>query len=188
MLLENIKDFDWYNEPQNFRFMDKGLLIEAAPHTDFWQNADSRFYKDDGQFFAKEHYGDFEIRAKWRFEHIQDSAQCGVMVRSDAANWLKVGLLSPNPYRPQIGVVAASQGSSDWSVVDIPESTEELWFQISRRGRDFIVFYSLDGINYLQIRMTHLSKVGDIMSAGAYVCSPKDESFECILEEIYLKD
>ena len=44
MILETIKNFDWYNEPQNVRFIEEGLLIEAMPQTDFWQNADSRFF------------------------------------------------------------------------------------------------------------------------------------------------
>lgn len=184
MILETIKNFDWYNEPQNVRFIEEGLLIEATPQTDFWQNADSRFYKDDGQLFSENRQGNFILSAKWHFSKIKDSAQCGIMVRSDAANWIKVGLLSPNPYKPQIGVVVANQGASDWSSVSLPEDVSDLWFQIRRRNKDFVVFYSLDGKIFSQIRMTHLPKVDEIIKAGAYVCSPKEETFECILEEI----
>lgn len=188
MILENIKDFDWYNEPENVRFIEEGLLIEAAPQTDFWQNSDSGFYKDNGHLFAENRLGNFDLCAKWHFMKIKDSAQCGIMVRSDAANWIKAGLLSPNPYHPQIGVVVANQGASDWSVTDIPEGTKDLWFQIKRRGRDFVVFYSLDGEKFNQIRMAHLPKTANETKAGAYACSPKNESFECVLEQIDIQE
>lgn len=184
MILENIKDFDWYNEPENVRFIEEGLLIEAAPHTDFWQNADNCFYKDNGHLFAEDRQGNFDLSAKWHFMKIKDSAQCGIMVRSDASNWIKAGLLSSNPYQPQIGVVVANQGASDWSVVDIPEGVNDLWFQIKRRGKDFVVFYSLDGERFNRIRISHLPKAADGIKAGAYACSPKSERFECVLEQI----
>ena len=188
MILENIKNFDWYNDPKNVRFIEEGLLIEAAPQTDFWQNADCGFFKDNGHFFSSELEGDFIINAKWSFRTIKDSAQCGAMVRTDAANWIKVGLLSPNPYRPQIGTVVSSDGASDWSAVEIPSEITELYFRIRRKGKDFVVSYSVDGEKFEQIRMLHMRKVSSLMSVGAYCCSPKDESFECILEDIDVKN
>lgn len=184
MLLENIKNFDWYNEPQNVRFIEEGLLIETRPQTDFWQSADYNFFKDNGHLFAENRDGDFILTVKWHFPLLKDSAQCGLMARSDAKNWIKAGILSPNPYRPQIGVVVASQGASDWSVVNLPDDVKDIWFKLRRRGSDFVVYYSLDGEKFEQIRMLHLSNVLSVIDAGAYVCSPKDESFECILEEI----
>ena len=75
MILENIKNFDWYNDPKNVRFIEEGLLIETAPQTDFWQNADCGFFKDNGHFFSSEFEGDFIINAKWSFRTIKDSAQ-----------------------------------------------------------------------------------------------------------------
>lgn len=188
MILETIKNFTWYNDPRNVCFIEEGLLIETKPQTDFWQSAAYHFYKDDGHLFAENRASNFVLSGKWRFAQIKDSAQCGLMVRSDQQNWIKVGLLSPNPLYPQLGVVAANQGASDWSVVDLPPAVNELWFKIRRRGCDFVIYYSLDGANYVQIRMLHLPKTANVMAAGAYACSPKNESFECVLEEIELQD
>ncbi len=187
MILENIKNFDWYNEPQNVRFIEEGLLISAKPQTDFWQSADYNFYKDNGHFFAEKLSGDFILIAKWRFLSLKDSAQCGLMTRVDKQNWIKVGILSPNPYHLQIGTVVAQSGASDWSVVNLPEDTKDIWFKLLRRGKDFVVYYSLNGQKFEQIRMLHLAKAVEVMSSGAYACSPKDEGFECILEELTLQ-
>lgn len=184
MILENIRNFDWHNDPRNVRFIEEGLLIETVPQTDFWQNADCGFFKDNGHFFSSEFEGDFVLSVKWSFLTIKDSAQCGAMVRSDAENWIKIGLLSPNPYRPQIGVVVSTEGASDWSSVNIPSGVRALYFRIRRKGRDFVISYSVEGEKFEQIRMLHMRKAAKRMSAGAYCCSPKDESFESVLEEI----
>ncbi|MBE6454010.1 MAG: DUF1349 domain-containing protein [Alphaproteobacteria bacterium] len=188
MLLENIKNFNWLNEPQNVGFIEEGLLITAKPETDFWQNADYNFYKDNGHLFSVTKDNNFVITAKWQIPVIKDSAQCGIMIRYDSATWIKVGILSPNPYKPQIGTVVANNGSSDWSVVELPEKIKSIWYRIRRHNNDFIIFYSLDGIKYTQIRMLHLSKVSDNVNAGAYVCSPKNDTFECVLEDIDVQD
>jgi len=186
MLLSNIKNFSWYNEPQNVEFIEEGLFVTAAPQTDFWQSIDYGFFKDNGHFFATDCVGDYTITAKWHFPSVKDSAQCGIMVRQDNLNWIKLGLLSPDVSSPQIGVVVSKQGSSDWSVTALPVDVQNLWFKIRRRGNDFILFYSLNGNKYTQIRMLHLSQAAKDMTIGAYACSPKEQSFDCILEDIVI--
>lgn len=187
MILGNIKEFDWFNEPNNVSFTESGLQITAQCSTDFWQNVDGNFSKDNGHFFATYQQNDFVLDCKWYFENIKDSAQCGVMARIDEHNWIKSGLLSPNIYRPQIGVIVANRGASDWSMTDIPVSLHAIWFKLKRCGKDFVCYYSIDGKNYHTIRMAHLSLATDAIKVGAYVCSPKGETFECVLEEINLK-
>ncbi|MCQ2741259.1 MAG: DUF1349 domain-containing protein, partial [Alphaproteobacteria bacterium] len=119
---------------------------------------------------------------------LKEAAQGGIMVRFDAENWIKVGLLSPNQYSPQLGVVVAQRGSSDWSAVDLPSDIERLWFKIRRRGDDFIIWYSTSDENFKQIRMCHFSKAEKTMKIGAYACSPREEDFECVLEDIDIRN
>ena len=188
MLIGQIRDFEWYNEPQDFNLIEEGLLITTAPKTDFWQNADCGFAKDDGHLFFQKKSGNLTLMVKWHFPQVKDSAQCGAMIRSDHQNWIKAGLLSQNPYNPQLGVVVASQGASDWSMIDLPKECKDLWVKIRRRGKDFIVWYAVDGENFKQIRMVHLSKTLPATDVGAYACSPKDEPFECLLEQIEITD
>jgi len=184
MLIEQIRNFDWYNEPLDVNLIEEGLLIKTAPQTDFWQNSDCGFTKDNGHLFFQKKSDDFTLVVKWRFSLIKDSAQCGIMIRSDVKNWIKAGLLSQNPYNPQIGVVVAAEGASDWSIVELPGTCKELWFKLRRRGKDFIVWYALDGQDFKRIRVVHLSKALPAADIGAYACSPKEETFECLLEQI----
>lgn len=187
MILDNIRNFDWINEPENVSFTESGLQITAQKSTDFWQNVDGGFCKDNGHFFATYQNNNFVLDCKWFFEQIKDSAQCGAMIRIDEQNWIKLGLLSPNIYNPQIGVIAANQGSSDWSMHDIPHETHTLWFKLKRCYKDFVAYYSNDGENYQTLRIIHLPKAIGALKVGVYACAPKDENFECILEEINLK-
>lgn len=187
MLLENIRDFEWYNDPQNVRFVEEGMLIETKPHTDFWQNVDCSFVKDDGHFFFKQVGGDFVLSVSCSFPVVKEKAQCGLMIRSDQHNWIKAGLYSTNADVPQIGVVNSNQGASDWSIVDIPSECRKLWLKLRRRSKDFVVWYSLDGNDFKQIRLSHLPKTGDIIDIGAYACSPGNTEFESIFREIEIK-
>lgn len=186
MILEKIKNFNWYNEPKNVRFIEAGLLIETFSQTDFWQCLDYNFSKDDGHLFAEECFGDFVLTVKWSFRQLIDSAQCGAMVRYDEHNWIKAGVLTIDPKRLQVGVVVSNNGSCDWSIVNIADKQNYIWIKIRRKGRDFIVYYSCDGECFEQVRILHLPNINELLNIGAYACSPKKDSFECVLEEIYI--
>ena len=47
MRLDALKDFEWYNEPENVRFSDLGMVVNCKPKTDFWQSAHHNFKKDN---------------------------------------------------------------------------------------------------------------------------------------------
>lgn len=187
MILDSLRDFDWINEPEDVSFTESGLQVTAQHFTDFWQNVDGGVCKDNGHFFANYQRADFVLDCRWFFENIKDSAQCGIMVRVDEHNWLKLGLLSPNIFTPQIGIIVANRGSSDWSMYDIPAKTNTLWFKLKRCRQDFVAYYSLDGEKYQTLRMTHLAEAVDGIRVGAYACSPKNEPFDCVLEELSVK-
>ena len=186
MLLEKIKDFNWVNEPKNVEFIEKGLLITAKEQTDFWQNSAFNISKDDGHFFACVKEGDFILSAKWCFEKTIESAQCGIMVKSDTKNWIKTGILPTADNKVQIGVVVANNGVCDWSVNDLSDNINNVYFKIRRKGSNFIVYYSTDGESFKQIRLVNHLHIRQVIDVGAYACSPKDNSFDCILEEIEL--
>lgn len=53
MLLDALRDFSWYNEPHNVRFIEEGMIVEVAEQTDFWQSAAHNFHRDNGHFFIR---------------------------------------------------------------------------------------------------------------------------------------
>ena len=96
MLLDVLKDFEWLNEPEEVYFGENGMKVKAMPDTDFWVNARHKFSKDNGHFFFKRGSGDFTVTAKWRFYRPEAFEQCGLMVRIDKNNWLKLSLMPEN--------------------------------------------------------------------------------------------
>lgn len=184
MLLDSLKNFSWYNEPQNVRFVEEGMLVETMPQTDFWQAAHHNFSKDDGHFFYTEKRGNFDLTLKWHLGAAVASDQCGLMIREDSCNWAKIGFLSPDLSAPQLGCVVTSGGISDWSSHYLPAAPSDLWCKVMCRGDDFVFFCSTDGEKFRQIRMFHFANQQTVIKAGAYCCSPQNHKFECILENI----
>ena len=47
MILENLKNFERLNEPENVIFANKEMKIVPKSQTDFWQSKHHNFYKDN---------------------------------------------------------------------------------------------------------------------------------------------
>ena len=184
MILDTLKNFSWYNEPTNVRFVESGMQIETKPQTDFWQNVQHNIHKDNGHFFYTEKKGDFFITIKWHFESMIASDQCGLMIRVDSLNWAKTSLLCTDISIPQLGCVISHHGNSDWSNFPLQSMPYDIWFRAVHRGNDFWLYYSVDGINFVQTRMFSLPLSDSSVKIGAYACSPQDHVFECILEDV----
>lgn len=184
MLLDSLKDFSWYNEPANVRFVESGMLVESEPGTDFWQSAHHNFHKDNGHFFYTLKQGDFSLVVKWHFTDALASDQCGIMLRLNDLNWAKAGILTTDLRTPQLGSVVTCGGASDWAGWPLVKMPEDIWLKLVRRGKDFLFFASIDGRNFRQIRMFGMPAAGGELKAGAYACSPLGRGFESVLEEI----
>lgn len=186
MLLDSLRNFSWYNEPENVRFNEEGMVVTVRGGTDFWQSSHHNFHKDDGHFFYTAVTGDFTLTLKWHADAAAVFSQCGIMLRIDNLNWAKAGILSPNLQRPQIGSIVTNQGYSDWASQALVQYQPQIWYRLRRRNGDFIFYYSLDGEVFQQLRMFHpLNTIGEI-KAGAYACSPQQSNFSCILESVEL--
>jgi regulation of enolase protein 1 (concanavalin A-like superfamily) len=79
-----------------------------------------------------------------------------------------------------LGSVVTNLGYSDWATSDIPATTSEMWYRLSRRGQDFYIENSPDGKDYFQMRMFHLHKVSEKIQIGVYACSPLNSSFNAV--------
>lgn len=183
MLLDSLKDFEWYNEPFNVRFIEQGMVVEPLEKTDFWQSSHHNFHKDDGHFFFTRRYGDFTITLKWHTEGAFAYDQCGLMLRVDNLNWVKAACLSPSLIQPQIGSVVTQKGYSDWASAGA-HPLNDVWYRLKRRGGDYVLSYSLDGINYTQLRTFTLLDDEEAVKVGAYICSPQRKGFSAVLEMI----
>lgn len=184
MLLEQLRDFEWYNEPLDVSFDERGMKVLSRDKTDFWQSLHHKFYKDDGHFFFTRKTGDFSLVIRWDFETNGNFDQCGIMLRIDERNWLKASVMFENFRQPMLGSCATNNGYSDWAAQDIPMGINQIWYKIKRIRGDYVIYFSLDGIKFKQIRMLHLLNDMPEVKVGAYVCSPQREGFEATLSQI----
>ena len=172
------KTFYWFNEPTKYR-IGRGLEIFTDEKTDFWQNTYYGFQRDNGHCLLTRHNGDFSLMTHVEFRPQKKYDQCGLMVRVDRENWIKVSTEYESEKCSRLGSVVTNLGFSDWATQDIPSSCREMWYQISKNGSDFLLENSYDGENWLQLRLTHLHKVSEQHEVGVYACSPRGKDFWC---------
>ena len=184
MILENIKDFEWLNEPENVIFADKEMKIIAKKETDFWQSKHHNFFKDNGHLFFLRTKDDFSICVHWHAVNTHNFNQCGLMLRLDDKNWFKSSMMYQNIKNPEIGSCVTMRGHSDWAGVMLPENPSDIWYKLVRKKDDFMVFYSLDGNKYIRLRQFYMDTCGTELKVGAYICAPQDNNFEAVLQDI----
>jgi regulation of enolase protein 1 (concanavalin A-like superfamily) len=170
--------FYWFNEPSTYRLGD-GLEIFTDEKTDFWQRTHYGFRRDDGHCLLTTLAGDFSIMARVEFRPQERYDQCGLIVRVDGENWIKTSTEYEDEQVSRLGSVVTNLGYSDWATQDVPSAHREVGYRISRRGSDFRIESSLDGRNWLQMRIAHLHQAPAQLAAGIYACSPIGKAFWC---------
>lgn len=171
-------DFYWFNPPARFEF-DGGLVMITQPETDFWQGTHYGFRRDDGHCLLTRLQEDFSLTTRVSFSPKTQYDQCGLIVRLDAQNWIKVSTEYDNESRSRLGSVVTNLGFSDWATQDISSETRERHYRISNRGPDFLLESSKDGRQWQQMRIAHLHKPFSTIEAGVYACSPIGSQFRC---------
>ena len=183
MLLENLQKFEWINDPADVRFTETGMMVEAKGRTDFWQNKYRKIAMDSGHFFYAYKTGDFTLivrwTVQWTLEALSPFGQCGIMVRIDDKNWIKASVMGN-----KLGSAVTQSGLSDWAMQDLPDDTPQIWYKIKKSGRDYAIYYSTDGTTFTQIRLTSFIIEDVEVKIGAYICSPNQEGFKAVLNEI----
>ena len=156
ILSSNLSEgFFWLNPPARYHLGD-GLEIYTDRDTDFWQRTHYGFRRDDGHCLLTHQEGDFSLLTQVEFRPRQQYDQCGLMVRVDAENWIKLSTEYEDEQHSRLGSVVTNLGYSDWATQDVASNLRQLWYRISKRGADFLLEHSLDGQDWQQLRITHL--------------------------------
>lgn len=179
----------WTRAPKQYLIMPERVEITTEPHTDLWQRTYYHFRNDNApvlQMDTDEEYFSFVIRTHFDSKVRYD--QCGVVMYLDSENWLKASVEYENSTIQRLGTVVTNHGYSDWASVDIDASVKSMWFRLSRRGQDFCVENSVDGINFKQMRICHMFNVKNTISFGIYACSPEDSSFTAAFTDMEMTE
>ena len=182
----------WVHEPKEHEVSREKVIIKTEPETDFWQRSYYGFRNDNAPSLLIESQNNFTFTTKVSFTYQNQFDQCGVSIYLDGENWFKASIEYENEQFSRLGSVVTNLGYSDWATTDI-KLTSYLWYRLSRRGADFLIESSFDGVEFKQMRIFHLHKLGETTEAmgkanpplqaestarfGVYACSPLNSSF-----------
>lgn len=175
----DIKNLKWIREPKSYSINKDKIEIITKPHTDLWQRTYYHFRNDNAPVFqmeTSEKYFSFIVKTEFESKHRFD--QCGIVMYLDSENWLKASVEYENEDFQHLGSVVTNNGYSDWATTSIDASIKSMWYRFNRREDDYCIECSVDGINYNQMRICHMSKGADAIQFGIYACSPEDSSFK----------
>ncbi|HDK7164169.1 TPA: DUF1349 domain-containing protein [Clostridium botulinum] len=175
----------WIHKPEKYVMKDDRITITTEPETDYWQRTYYGFQNDNAPTLlmkTKEKYFSFIVKTEFNSKHRFD--QCGVIIYQDSDNWIKGSIEYENEEFQRLGSVVTNHGYSDWATTDIPATQKFMYYRLSRRGSDYCIENSYDGINYKQMRIAHLFEGTGEIQIGIYACSPEDSSFVATFTEL----
>ena len=176
--------------PKTYTIEEDKITITTEPHTDLWQRTYYGFRNDNApvlQMETDEEFFSFEVKTDFSHSHHRFD-QCGIVVYLDSENWLKGSIEYENEDFQRLGSVVTNLGYSDWATTDIPASVKTMWYRLSRRGSDYCIECSSDGIHFKQMRICHLHAGSGKIRFGIYACSPEESSFQAVFSHMALKE
>lgn len=134
-----------------------------------------------------EKYFSFQVKTNFEESHSRFD-QCGIVMYLDSENWLKGSIEYENAEFQHLGSVVTNNGYSDWATTEIPASVKSMWYRLSRRGDDYCIECSEDGIRFKQMRVCHMHHGEGQIRFGVYACSPEDSSFKAVFTDMKLTE
>ena len=175
-------ELQWYCEPAQWSLDPTKRVLRICPdaNTDFWQRTHYGFEADSGHFLYLQAFGDFDLTTKVTSHPCHQYDQAGLMVRVSRSCWIKTSVEFEPHELDRLGAVVTNAQYSDWSTQPLSKAVDTVWLRVRIRAADCIVESSLDGNQWQQIRMAHLSERDSTqsVSCGLYACSPKAAGYE----------
>ena len=185
----DIKNMFWINKPRKYELSEERIVITTEGKTDFWQRTHYGFQNDNAPaFLFKTEQKSFSLTVKTAFDSKKLFDQCGIIIYQNSDNWFKASVEYENETYQRLGSFVTNNGYSDWATTDISAGIKEVYYRLSRKGSDFCVESSIDGLNFKQMRIFHLFAGENEINAGIYACSPSDSSFEAVFTEIKISE
>ena len=173
------RTMEWTRPPKACAVTADTVEIVTEPFTDLWQRTYYHFRNDNApalQLQTEEQYFSFVVKTEYDSKVRFD--QSGIILYLDSENWLKASVEYENDAIQRLGSVVTNHGYSDWATADIDASVKTIWFRLSRRGDDFCIENSFDGVAFQQMRICHMFQADGAIAFGVYACSPEDSSFK----------
>ncbi len=184
----NTADMYWINKPKQFTISENFIEIKTDENTDFWQRTYYLFRNDNApSLLLKTSDSKFSFVVKTEFDSSHRYDQCGVIIYQDSDNWVKASIEYENEDFQRLGSVVTNNGYSDWATTDITATQKHMYYRLSRRGDDYCIENSFDGITYKQMRILHMVKGCGEINIGVYACSPEKSSFTARFTDLQMQ-
>lgn len=193
----------WINKPKSSKVDVDKVEIITDPETDFWQRSYYGFRNDNAPALLMISDINFTFTTNVAFNYKKQFDQCGLIIYADSENWFKAAVEYENDDFSRLGSVVTNNGHSDWATTDI-DTVASIWFRLSRRGPDFLIESSFDGIKFQQMRIFHLHCLGETsvemgqqdppippekpIRFGLYACSPVESSFAAVFSKFIMEE
>ena len=179
----------WTRAPKVSEVTADSVMIQTDPHTDLWQRTYYHFRNDNApclQMESSEPF--FSFTVKTEFDSKVRFDQSGIVLYLDSDNWIKASVEYEDGRIQRLGSVVTNNGYSDWASVDIDAAMKQIWLRLSRRGDDFCIECSFDGVKFKQMRICHLFQGRNAIRFGIYACSPEESSFQAMFTDMELTE
>jgi uncharacterized protein len=172
--------FTWYNEPTKWSSNSSTISVHTDGKTDFWRKTHYGFERDSGHFFFRSIAADqpFTVTVNVQGDYKVLYDQAGLMLRTDANNWLKCGIEYVDG-RHYASVVVTVNGWSDWSFVPLDTPPTLLRLRVKREREAVHIEYGEgDSGQFQMIRLAYLPLTDSAhsMMVGIMCASPDENS------------
>lgn len=182
-------DLHWTRKPLQTEVTDDKVVIITEKGTDLWARTYYGFHNDNApvlQTTSSEQY--FSFIVKTEFESNCRFDQCGVVMYLDSDNWFKASIEYEDEKIQRLGSVVTNHGYSDWATTDISSDIKSMWYRFSRRGSDFCIECSGNGVDFQQMRIFHMWEGAGEITYGIYACSPSEGSYRATFSNLQITE
>ncbi|RAI58481.1 DUF1349 domain-containing protein [Roseicella frigidaeris] len=160
----------WLNEPAAWRREDGQLGVVTDHGGDFWRETHYGFTRDSGHFLGLPAPPAFTatLRVRARYESLYD--QAGLMLRRDAATWLKAGV-EWSDGEALLGSVL-TLGRSDWATGPCRGDPTDMRLRLTLADGVLRLQASADGRRWALLRLCPFPAEGPLL-VGPMCCTPE---------------
>jgi uncharacterized protein len=176
---------EWLNEPASWQRTGDVLTVSVDPGTDFWRETGYGYIRDSGHVYGEVLAGDLDVSVRIRGVLEAHYDQAGVMLRADDQTWLKTGV-ELFEGRPRLSTVL-TLGRSSWTVTDLPDRSDDLVLQVSRRGDAVEVRYLVEDGPAELAALVFLPPDRAVL-AGVMCAAPEGPGFRVSFHDLHIAE
>lgn len=171
---EHMGGLQWVNEPAEYSIRNGELFVTATKGTDFFINPEDLSNSASAALLFKEVTGDFVAIACVSPDMSSVWNAGGLLVLIDDDNWIKFVFEYSDATGPSV-VTVTTRGISDDANGERLTDHSKIWLKLARKGNNYAMHWSEDGIKYKMARLSAMSPAG-LIKIGLEAQCPVGES------------